>query len=84
VDADQAGLHRKEAKPVSSKRRLRRNACKGKQRFNDQDSAMRGVQRLVHAPDFVRKAGRYVNAYRCHHCGGWHVGHSTSLKEGAA
>lgn len=56
---------------MASKRRLRRNACIGKQRHPDLPAAMRHIKSLWH------KDGHHpgVQPYHCRYCGGYHVGH---------
>jgi hypothetical protein len=51
---------------MSSKRRLRRKACQGKIRHATEGVAWCAVRKLG-APG--------MHAYRCPHCGAWHVGH---------
>lgn len=59
---------------MSSKRRLRRNSCKGKVRHASQKDA------LVQVGIIARHGGRVV-PYKCPFCGGWHVGRpSASIK----
>jgi len=54
---------------VASKRRLRRKACDGKIRHEDRATADR------HAAWACWKYKAKIAAYRCPHCGGYHVGH---------
>ena len=56
---------------MSSKRRLRRNECKGKARYEGQMAAQAAIGRLR------RRTGtrEWLNAYRCRWCNGWHFGH---------
>lgn len=42
--------------------------CKGKLRYSDKGDAKRASKRVE------RAIGR-VHAYRCSHCGWWHLGH---------
>ena len=49
---------------MASKRRLRRKACEGKQSYATLEAATAVTQRL-----------RGLNAYKCKHCSGFHVGH---------
>jgi len=52
---------------MSSKRRLRKNSCTGKKRFNCQDA----MDNSKAASMFART--KYM-AYKCKFCGWWHVG----------
>lgn len=54
---------------MASKRRIRRNACEGKQRHPDKDSA------IGHATAHKHRFKEYLRAYHCRFCKGWHVGH---------
>jgi hypothetical protein len=58
---------------MSSKRRLRRKSCTGKQRFVDQLEALAAVGRLVRSESF---RGSHLSPYRCRFCKGFHFGHS--------
>jgi hypothetical protein len=52
---------------MSSKRRIRRNACTGKRRFATLTEAL--------------AANRFrITAYRCAFCSGWHLGHSKARR----
>lgn len=57
---------------MSSKRRIRRNECKGKVRYPSQLAAQAGIGRLR------RNTGTtaWLSAYRCRWCGGFHFGHA--------
>jgi hypothetical protein len=52
---------------VSSKRRIRRRSCEGKQRHEDETGAVAHCKSL----------GWSWRAYRCKFCKGWHVGRPT-------
>ncbi len=54
---------------MSSKRRLRRNACGDKQRHADRTQAVR------HLIELKRKGAVSIRTYMCRFCHGWHVGH---------
>lgn len=56
---------------MSSKRRLRRNACDGKRRYETQDGAIAGMIRLVRA----KKPPGKMAVYKCQFCHGFHFGH---------
>jgi len=57
---------------MTSRRRLRRNACGQKRRYPDQTAAKRAIW-------LGREMWRgYVNAYLCKFCGHWHIGHPPS------
>lgn len=61
---------------MSSKRRIRRKACKGKQRFETLDAAWTACRSVVRQG---RKRGTdpgSMNAYGCRFCGGFHFGHT--------
>ena len=53
---------------MSSKRRLRRKACTGKQPFPNHHAANYVAAKL-------REQGTQVNSYKCKFCRCWHVGH---------
>jgi hypothetical protein len=55
---------------MASKRRLRRKSCAAKHRYPTLDAALRDAR------DIGRKQGGRLNAYGCHFCGGFHVGHT--------
>lgn len=57
---------------MSSKRRLRRKACKGKRRFVDQDEAIAAIKSLTRSRGWQ---GLLV-PYRCPFCGWFHFGHA--------
>lgn len=58
---------------MSSKRRLRRKSCTGKERFVDQLAAQAAIGRLIRA----RGSGSgYLTPYRCSFCNGFHFGHA--------
>ena len=59
---------------MSSKRRIRRNACRTKVRHADQASARRAIWSLRQA--YGDAPLGFMNAYRCQFCGGWHIGHA--------
>lgn len=54
---------------MSSKRRIRRKACEGKQRHDTQAAAH------VHVVSLWRKDQSKMRSYHCQFCKGWHVGH---------
>lgn len=61
---------------MSSKRRIRRKACKGKQRFETLDAAWTACRTVVR---HHKKRGidpTPMNAYGCKFCGGFHFGHT--------
>lgn len=57
---------------MSSKRAIRRRACKGKVRHPEQGHAHAALRSLV------RERGDQgaMTPYRCQFCGGWHIGHT--------
>lgn len=57
---------------MSSKRAIRRKACKGKRRFETQDAAIRAAIALRRN----RETYGHLSAYRCRWCGGFHFGHT--------
>lgn len=57
---------------MSSKRRIRRKACKGKIRHADAASAWSALSALNRNKGYQGP----MNAYACRFCGGWHIGHS--------
>ena len=54
---------------MSSKRRIRKNARKGKYRHKDQTAA------TAAAISYQKEFGQFMNVYRCKFCKGWHIGH---------
>ena len=56
---------------MSSKRRIRRKECEGKRRYATQGEAHAAML----AAQKSATGGRYIDAYQCEHCGGWHIGH---------
>jgi len=57
---------------VSSKRRLRRKSCAGKQRFTSAAETEAGIRKLKAA-----KGDRsWFNVYHCKFCKGYHFGHA--------
>lgn len=53
---------------MSSKRRLRRQACEGKVRYPSVSSAQASAYKQ-------RRLGRYLMPYCCSFCGQWHLDH---------
>jgi len=51
---------------MSSKRRLRRNQCTRKEKYE--------FGQAVSVAKSMRRNRKMVRAYKCHFCGGWHVG----------
>jgi hypothetical protein len=62
---------------VSSKRRQRRKACRGKVRYPGQREAAAAARR-------GRVRGHWLLAYRCPFCTGHHIGHPTYQHRQAA
>ena len=58
---------------MSSKRRLRRKVCTGKQRFIDQLEAQAAAGRVMRSES---SRGSYLTPYRCRFCKGFHFGHT--------
>ena len=54
---------------MASKRRLKRKACTGKVAYATQSAAVAASRALF------KKTHGYVQAYRCHWCSKYHVGH---------
>lgn len=57
---------------MSSKRAIRRRACKGKVRHAGASEGYAAIRSLA-------RAGRdngHMTPYRCQFCGGWHIGHT--------
>lgn len=55
---------------MASKRGLRRRSCAGKRTYETVENAIRVARRMRSQ----QKRGD-IDAYRCPHCGGIHVGH---------
>lgn len=58
---------------MSSKRRIRRNACMRKVRHATQDGARIAINVMA-----KRMGGflGYMQTYKCQFCSGWHIGHA--------
>lgn len=63
---------------MASKRRIRRKACEGKQRFDSQTKATAALLSLQRDKGWQ---GR-LNAYCCPFCKGWHYGHAPRRRIG--
>lgn len=61
---------------MSSKRAIRRKACKGKQRFESLGDAWTALRAVLRGDRKRGKAPEAMNAYRCKFCGGFHFGHT--------
>lgn len=57
---------------MSSKRRIRRKACDGKQKFSSRKTAL---DTALHVKRRTGDQG-YVQAYRCRFCSQFHWGHT--------
>jgi hypothetical protein len=55
---------------MSSKRALRRKRCQSKIAHQTEGAA------FAHLHAYNNKFGQWLNAYRCHWCGAWHIGHT--------
>lgn len=62
---------------MSSKRRIRRKACKGKQRFTTLDAAWTACRAVARHNARRQFATGPMNAYACRFCGGFHFGHAS-------
>ncbi|MGC4076904.1 MAG: hypothetical protein QM702_07685 [Rubrivivax sp.] len=58
---------------MSSKRRIRRRSCTGKQRFDDVDAAQRAISSLIRRRG---PQGGWLQPYHCQFCRGVHFGHA--------
>lgn len=58
---------------MSSKRRLRRNACDGKRRFMTVGAALSAIKKL--ARQNGARHPETLRAYHCRFCHGFHFGH---------
>lgn len=56
---------------MSSKRRLRRKSCTGKQRHDTE------AQAVAHALSEFKRSGERLEAYRCRFGAHYHVGHES-------
>lgn len=61
---------------MSSKRRIRRKSCKGKQRFETLDAAWTACRSVIRRDRVQGVEPGHMNAYRCRFCGGFHFGHT--------
>lgn len=57
---------------VSSKRRIRRKACKSKIRHADGPAGRAALSALNRNKGYEGP----MNVYACRFCGGWHIGHT--------
>lgn len=57
---------------MSSKRAQRRKACTGKARHATQAGAQIALRQLRRQHGHTGQ----LSAYRCPHCGAWHIGHT--------
>ena len=53
---------------MASKRAIKRRACSGKKKYNEEDAK----RASYHAR---RKTGDWILPYGCKFCKGWHIGH---------
>lgn len=60
---------------MSSKRRLRRKSCEGKQRHADLTAATSHLRSLLASKGMHKNASGF-SAYHCRFCCGYHVGHA--------
>lgn len=56
---------------MASRRRQRRNSCTGKVGHASRDNALIAARKTVRGS----VVGDWMHAYRCPHCGKWHIGH---------
>ncbi|MBS3903582.1 MAG: hypothetical protein KGZ30_04405 [Anaplasmataceae bacterium] len=61
---------------MASKRRIRRNSCTGKKRYETSQQA----RSAAHHKSL--ELHHDIHAYRCHFCSGYHIGHH-NLSSGA-
>ena len=57
---------------MSSKRRIRRKSCTGKQRFLNEAEALQAIKALTRAKGWQG----LLTPYRCQFCNGFHFGHA--------
>lgn len=58
---------------MASKRRIRRQACSGKQRFATSQEASDAMHALIRSG---KQRRGWLNTYRCSFCKGYHYGHA--------
>lgn len=58
---------------MSSKRHVRRRACRGKRKYPDMQTAQ------IRAHIASQRAKAKINAYRCANCGSFHIGHAPAV-----
>lgn len=61
---------------MASKRRIRKNACTGKRKFEDKVSALNTMHRVKRET----KQTSHMSAYKCKFCGQYHYGHTPRRK----
>ncbi|KZT11692.1 hypothetical protein A1D30_05640 [Acidovorax sp. GW101-3H11] len=61
---------------MSSKRHIRRKACKGKHRYTNAAEAQAAISGLHRRKGYQG----YMQAYHCSFCGGYHFGHPPKSK----
>lgn len=59
---------------MASKRRLRRNGCDTKVRFDSKPKARLASYRAL------QRTGTAIGYYKCQFCGGWHIGHTGATR----
>lgn len=67
---------------MSSKRRIRRIACKGKQRFETLEAAWTACRSVIRKDHHRGVEPGRMNAYPCKFCGGFHFGHAPQQRRG--
>jgi hypothetical protein len=60
---------------VASRRRLRRNQCSGKIRYQTEEAGQAAVRSIIRAGKVMGHKG-FLKPYLCKWCHGWHVGHT--------
>lgn len=61
---------------MASKRRIRRNSCTGKRRYESAAQARAAISGLLRRKGYQD----YLQAYPCRFCGGYHFGHPPKKK----
>ena len=64
---------------MASKRRIRRKACEGKIRYENQKDAELARNHVFYKNPKIHHS--FLNVYRCKFCGFYHIGHLNKKQE---
>jgi hypothetical protein len=66
---------------MASKRRIRKNSCKGKIQYKTEKEAQISRNFIFHKNPEIHTS--YLNVYKCKFCGFFHIGHLNKKREKA-